>query len=116
MGCSGRRKYKRGHRTCKNGVIWLAGCTVHKTRGGPARALLTYPAPQRNEAVLVPPLVQLARRGHTVIVTDGWRGYRGLEQHGVVHEVVVHAHQVGCRGWAGALGARDKVWVHVVVL
>ena len=80
----GRRKYNRGKRVKGK---WILGGTE---RGSNDCFLVECENNHRDHHTLVRLIKQHVRPG-TVIITDGWRGYVNLSQHGYYHEDVNHS-------------------------
>lgn len=80
----GKRKYNRGHRV--DGVWVLAG--VERTI---ERRLFLIPVPDRSSETLLGVIGSHVRTG-SVVMTDLWKGYSGLEERlGITHTTVNHS-------------------------
>lgn len=84
----GARKYQRGKRVRRNGILWVAGaCEVSE---GHARRFVARVVASRSHAELAPQLEHLLAPGAT-LHRDGLRSYDGVGQNiGVANRVVVH--------------------------
>jgi transposase-like protein len=80
----GRRKYHRGR---KRNDVWLFGAIV---RGSRPPKLCIEVVKRRNRATLIP-LIQERIRALSTVMTDGWKTYDSLEEHGYRHGVVNHS-------------------------
>ena len=81
----GKRKYNRGRMV--EGTWVVLGGIERETN----HCFLTpCPANRRNEATLLPIIQQFVLPGSTII-TDGWKAYINLGQHGYVHMDVNHS-------------------------
>ena len=78
----GKRKYNRGH--VVDGV-WVLGM-VERT---PERRMALIPVIQRDHSTLKFLIENFINHG-SILLTDGWRGYRGIEQR-YIHHVVNHS-------------------------
>lgn len=97
----GKRKYHRGR--CVEGC-WVFGGIQ---RGSDRCFLVVCPDNSRSEATLLPIIKQYVAPG-TTIITDGWKAYINLGNHGYIHHDVKHcrnfvdpasgAHTNGCEG------------------
>jgi transposase-like protein/predicted nucleic acid-binding Zn ribbon protein len=79
----GKRKYHRGHRV--EGV-WVLGM-VERTA---ARKIVLVKVPNRSGETLHD-LIKLHVLPGSIIHTDGWRGYLGIDSHGYIHRTVNHS-------------------------
>lgn len=79
----GKRKYNRGHRV--EGV-WVMG-GVERTE---LRKFFAVSVPDRSAATLIP-IIQRHILPGSVIMSDLWKAYSGLEQLGYTHQTVNHS-------------------------
>ncbi|KAG0422105.1 hypothetical protein DMUE_6236, partial [Dictyocoela muelleri] len=79
----GKRKYNRGHRV--DGV-WILGM-VERTV---ARRCVFVSIEKRNKETLCGVICRYVRKG-SILYTDEWRGYYGIENHGYTHYTVNHS-------------------------
>lgn len=78
----GKRKYHRGHRVEGQ---WVFGGIEEDSR-----RCFMVPVEDRSEATLVPIIKQWIEPG-TLIVSDCWKSYSKLREHGYEHETVNHS-------------------------
>ncbi|XP_049281628.1 uncharacterized protein LOC125762994 [Anopheles funestus] len=79
-----KRKYNRG-RVSANNQVWVVGGICRETR-----EIFLELVEQRDAATLHRIINQHVAPG-TTIVTDGWRAYNGIDQHGFIHETINHS-------------------------
>ena len=79
-----KRKYNRGAPTKR---IWIFGLVERATR-----KTVFVPVNDRKKETLIPIIQKHVRRG-SKIFHDDWAAYAKLEQHGYVHDTVVHARE-----------------------
>ena len=80
----GRRKHHRGRMPTS---IWVVGGIVRDS--SPPRTFMEV-VPSRTRQVLFQVIARnVARNSH--IITDGWRGYTGVDQIGYIHDIVNHS-------------------------
>ena len=77
-----KQKHHRGHRRSPN---WVLGGTQQQT----GYVYLKYI--QNRDAVTLQPIITALSQAGAIQITDGWRGYLGLDRLGFVHWNVNHA-------------------------
>ena len=79
----GKRKYHRGHRV---DGCWVLVGVEHSDQ----RKVFVKAVPDRSASTIVNTILNHVRAG-SVIRTDLWRGYSGLENYSFIHETVNHS-------------------------
>ena len=101
----GKRKYNRGRMV--EGT-WVLGGIERETNHC---FLTSCPANRRNEATLLPIIQQFVLPG-TKIITDGWKAYINLGQHGYVHMDVNHSEDFVNPATGAHTNRIEGTWTH----
>lgn len=89
----GGRKYNRGRVTQGQ---WIFGILDRDSR-----QVVTVPVPDRSKITVHFYIQKYVKKG-SIIVSDGWRSYRGLTQKGYIHRCVNHTYQF--------VNSYNKIW------